>query len=321
MAAAEVGDDVYGEDPAVIALQRRLCELTGHADALFLPSGTQSNLVALLSHCQRGDEYIVAQNAHAYQFEGGGAAVLGGIQPQPLPCGEDGLLALDTIAAAVKPDDIHCARSRLLVLENTHNGQILPLDYLRDATRLASELGLARHLDGARICNAAVASGVTVQTLTELFDSVSVCLSKGLGAPVGSVLCGSVDFITTARRWRKMLGGGMRQCGVLAAAGLYAVEHNIARLADDHTNAQYLHTQLAAVDGLTLCHPTARTNMVFFHLAADADDAHDAFHAYARANGVLTGGRHTVRLVVHKDISRADIDAAITRMRGFFDGN
>ena len=225
MAAAEVGDDVYGDDPSVNRLQALAAALFGFEAALFAPSGTQTNLIALLVHCGRGDEYIVGQHTHTYKYEGGGAAVLGSIQPQPICHQADGSLALADIAAAIKPDDIHFARSRLLTLENTIGGRVIGADYMQAATGLAYRHGLATHLDGARICNAAVQQGISLSAAVQGFDSVSVCLSKGLGAPVGSVLCGSHAFIAQALRWRKMLGGGMRQAGMLAAAGIYALEH------------------------------------------------------------------------------------------------
>jgi threonine aldolase len=231
MARAEVGDDVFGDDPTVNALQQRIATMLGFEAALFVPSGTQSNLVAIMSHCQRGDEYIVGQMAHTYRWEGGGAAVLGSVQPQPLAHQGDGTLALADIEAAIKPDDAHFARSRLLCLENTLGGRALPLAYMRDATALACRRGLAAHLDGARLFNAATALHVSAREIAQHFDSVSVCFSKGLGAPVGSALCGSREFIARAHRWRKMAGGGMRQAGVLAAAALHALEHHVERLA------------------------------------------------------------------------------------------
>ena len=219
MAGAEVGDDVFGEDPTVNRLEAMAAERFGHEAALFVSSGTQGNLLALLSHCGRGDEYICGQRAHNYRTEGGGAAALGGIQPQPVEVEPDGTLELGRVAAAVKPDDFHYARTRLLSLENTFSGKVLPLAYMREARDLCDRRGLALHLDGARVCNAAVKLGVEVAEITSLFDSVSVCLSKGLGAPAGTLLAGSRDFVAEARRWRKVVGGGMRQIGVVAAAG------------------------------------------------------------------------------------------------------
>jgi threonine aldolase len=240
MGAAEVGDDVWGDDPTVTRLQATVAERAGKETGLFFPSGTQSNLAALMAHCQRGDEYIVGQLAHTYRHEGGGAAVLGSIQPQPIENAADGTLPLEKIAAAIKPLDAHFARTRLLALENTIHGMVLPAAYIEEATRLARSKGLATHLDGARAVNAAVASGRSVREICAPFDSVSICFSKGLGAPVGSVLVGDKALLADAHRWRKVLGGGMRQSGVLAAACLYALEHNVEGLAQDHANAAAL---------------------------------------------------------------------------------
>ncbi|HSI59420.1 MAG TPA: low-specificity L-threonine aldolase, partial [Ideonella sp.] len=262
MARAEVGDDVFGDDPTVNALQERIAAMLGFEAALFVTSGTQSNLCALMSHCQRGDEYIVGQMQHSYRWEAGGAAVLGSIQPQPLEHQADGTLALADIAAAIKPDDPHYARSRLLCLENTLGGQVMPLSYIEAATRLVRERGLSAHLDGARLFNAAVASAgaggdalAAARRIAAHFDSVSVCFSKGLGAPVGSALCGSRALIAQARRWRKMLGGGLRQSGVLAAAAMFALDHHIERLAEDHANARLLAEGLAGLPGVAVQAP------------------------------------------------------------------
>ena len=295
MASADVGDDVYGEDPTVNRLEHTCAERLGLEAGLFVASGTQSNLAALLTHCGRGDEYIAGQMAHTYRFEGGGAAVFGGIQPQPVPFEPDGTLDLDVVAAAIKPDDFHFARTRLVCLENTQAGKALPLPYLAQVRALAERRGLALHLDGARLFNAAVAQGVPAAEIAGHFDTVSVCLSKGLGAPVGSVLCGSAAFIDEARRWRKVLGGGMRQAGVLAAAGLVALERNIGRLAQDHQRAAALAEALAAHGLKAACH----TNMVF------VDDVPTARMVRVMgAAGVLVSGS---RWVVHLDIDDADI--------------
>ncbi len=304
MAAAEVGDDVYGEDPTVNRLETVAAERVGKEAALFVSSGTQSNLIALLAHCERGDEYVVGQQAHTYKYEGGGAAVLGSIQPQPLEFEPDGTLDLAKVEATIKPDDSHFAKTRLLCLENTQTGTALPLDYLAKANAFARAKGLALHLDGARVFNAAVAQGVSVEAIARHFDSISVCLSKGLGAPVGSVLCGSRDLVARGRRWRKMLGGGMRQAGVLAAAGLYALAHNVERLAEDHANAQHLASGLARA-GLRVVGESARTNMVF--VALDEPFA-TRFRRRLAERGMLVGGFGTIRLVTHLDVSRADVD-------------
>ena len=310
MRAAELGDDVFGDDPTVNALQARIAADLGFEAALFMPTGTQSNLCALMSHCQRGDEYIVGQMAHTYRWEGGGAAVLGSIQPQPLPNQPDGTLALADIEAAIKPDDAHFARTRLLALENTWGGQVLPLDYIEAATALAHARGLATHLDGARLFNAAVASGRPVREITRHIDSVSVCFSKGLGTPAGSALCGSRELIGRAHRWRKMAGGAMRQSGVLAAAALYALDHHVDRLADDHANAGRLAEGLRGLPGVTVAAP--QTNIVFIDLAPDkAPGGVDRL----RARGVLATGLYKLRLVTHLDASADDIERAILVLR------
>ena len=310
MRGAELGDDVYGDDPTVNALQERIAADLGFEAALFMPTGTQSNLCALMSHCQRGDEYIVGQMAHTYRWEGGGAAVLGSIQPQPLPNQPDGSLALDDIEAAIKPDDAHYARTRLLALENTWGGQVVPLDYIRAATTLARARGLSTHLDGARLFNAAVASGVAAREIACHFDSVSVCFSKGLGTPAGSALCGSHELIASAHRWRKMAGGAMRQSGVLAAAALYALDHHVARLAEDHANASALAEGLQGLAGVSVTPP--QTNIVFVDLApAKALSAVDRLCE----RGLLATGLYKLRLVTHLDVSRADVGRAIEILR------
>jgi len=296
MAVAELGDDVFGDDPTVNALQARIATMLGKEAALFVPTGTQSNLCGLMAHCQRGDEYIVGQMAHTYRWEGGGAAVLGSIQPQPLPNQADGSLRLEDIEAAIKPDDAHFAKSRLLALENTWGGQVLPLAYIEAATALARRKGLATHLDGARLFNAVVASGTPAVQIAQHFDSVSVCFSKGLGAPVGSALVGSKGFIARAHRIRKMLGGGMRQAGVLAAAALHALDHHIERLADDHTNARTLAEGLQGLPGVTVQPP--QSNILFVDLAPErAAGVVDRL----KAAGVLCTGLYRLRFVTHLD--------------------
>ena len=306
IANAPVGDDVFGDDPTVNALQDRIAALLGFEAALFMPSGTASNLCALLAHCGRGDEYIVGQLAHTYRYEGGGGAVLGGIQPQPVPQQPDGTLLLADIEAAIKPDDAHFARSRLLTLENTWNGRVLPADYLAQATALARQHGLATHLDGARLFNAAVASGVPAGQIASQFNSVSVCFSKGLGAPAGSALCGSREFIQRAHRLRKLTGGGMRQVGLLAAAALHALDHHIGRLADDHALATRLADGLARLPGIRITAP--QTNIVF----AQVDDGRGpALLAHLQSRGVLATGLIGLRFVTHLDVDSAGIDRAI----------
>jgi threonine aldolase len=312
IARAEVGDDVFGDDPTVNSLQERIAALLGKEAALFVTSGTQSNLCALLSHCQRGDEALVGQLAHTYRYEAGGAAVLGSVQPQPLPQQGDGTLALADIEAAIKPDDEHFARTRLLCLENTWNGKVLSVDYLDAATALAHRRGLATHLDGARLFNAAVASGETVGRLARDFDSVSVCFSKGLGAPAGSALCGSAELVARARRIRKMLGGGMRQVGLLAAAAHHALDHHVERLAHDHDNAQRLASGLAALPGISVVAP--QTNIVFATLEGGRTAE---LLAHLEQRGVLATGLIGLRFVTHLDIDAEGVDRAVAAVREF----
>jgi len=309
MARAEVGDDVYGDDPTVLALEARLCELTKKEAAVFVPSGTQSNLCALLSHCERGDEYIAGQDAHTYRYEAGGAAVLGGIQPQPIPFNALGELPLESIKTVIKPDDHHFAKTRLLCLENTQGGKPLSLDYLTEATSLARAHNLGCHLDGARVFNAAIAVNAPVSEVCAPFDTISICLSKGLGTPMGSVLIGNHDLVTKARRWRKMLGGGLRQTGIVAAAGLYALEHNVERLSDDHRRASELAAQFNDVGNLGKA--IAHTNMVFLETT---DETMRSIKTYLKENDVIISGG---RLVLHKDISDSDLDRLFSLITAF----
>jgi threonine aldolase len=313
MASAAVGDDVYADDPTVNRLQDFAAELFGFEAGMFAPSGTQTNLIALMGHCGRGDEYLVGQEAHTYKYEGGGAAVLGSIQPQPIANQPDGSIALSDIAAYIKPDDMHFARTRLLALENTIGGRVLPQDYVLAATSLAHAQGLATHLDGARICNAAVKGGISLRAAAAGFDTVSVCLSKGLGAPVGSVLLGPKAFIEQGKRWRKMLGGGMRQAGVIAAAAHYALEHNVERLADDHQNAADLSAGLAQIEQLKVTAP--QTN-IFYVEIPEASVA--ALRGHLAQRGIRASvGPHT-RLVTHLDVTRADVQTTIAAFKDFF---
>ncbi|MBX3611848.1 MAG: low-specificity L-threonine aldolase [Hydrogenophaga sp.] len=321
MMAAPLGDDVFGDDPSVNALQDQIAALTGKEAALFMSSGTQSNLCAMMAHCGRGDEYIVGQNAHTYRYEGGGAAVLGSIQPQPLAQDAQGQMRLADLEAAIKPDDPHFARSRLLCLENTWNGHPMPDAYLDSMTALARQHGLATHLDGARVFNAAVAAAgvggnplAALRAITDRFDSVSVCFSKGLGAPVGSALCGSRELIDRARRWRKMVGGGLRQAGLLAAAASHALDHHVNRLADDHALAQRLAKGLAGINGITV--RTAQTNIVF---ADVADNRGPDLLAHLERQGVLATGLIGLRFVTHLGVDAAGVDRALAAVRGFFD--
>jgi threonine aldolase len=313
MASAAVGDDVYGDDPTVNRLQAMTAEMFGFEAALFAPTGTQSNLIGLMAHCGRGDEYLVGQLAHTYKYEGGGAAVLGSIQPQPLAQQPDGTLLLADIEGAIKPDDIHFARTRLLALENTIGGKVIPRAFQAEATALVHRHNLITHLDGARIFNAAVKLGISLQDAVAGFDSVSVCLSKGLGAPVGSVLCGSRDFIQRGIRIRKMLGGGLRQSGILAAAGIYALEHNIERLAEDHDNAARLGQALSEIAEITVHAP--QTNILYIDLPASACAELGGF---LRERGIVASVGTHMRMVTHLDVSRADVDKTAAAFKAFF---
>lgn len=314
MSHASVGDDVYGEDPTVNRLEALAAEQLGTDAAIFASSGTQANLLALMTHCERGDEYIAGQQAHTYKYEGGGAAILGSIQPQPLDFEKDGSLNLEKVAQAIKPNDIHFSRSRLLCLENTQGGKTLSTDYLRDARRFTHEHKLKLHLDGARLFNAAVKLNVEVSEIAKQFDSVSICLSKGLGAPVGSVLCGGSDQIKNARRWRKVLGGGMRQAGILAAAGIYALENNVQRLAEDHEHAALLATGLAQIEELQLEGEGAHTNMLFLRLR----ETNDRLPGFLKSRGIIISPGNTFRLVTHLDIEKEDIKFVIESFKQFF---
>ena len=310
MRLAETGDDVYGEDPTVNRLEQLAITMTGKAAAIYVTSGTQGNLLALLSHCQRGDEYIAGQQAHTYKYEGGGGAVLGGIQPQPLPFNARGELDLDEVRQNVKPDDFHFARTRLVCLENTQAGRVLSMDYLADYSALMQKLGLRRHLDGARLFNAVIKLGVEAQDICQHFDSVSICLSKGLGCPIGSVLVGDAELIQGARRLRKMLGGGMRQAGVIAASGIYALQHHVQRLAEDHAHAERLGEAIKGLKQIRLASPV-ETNMVMLD-PASVDIS--VLAAYLKDRGILL----TVpRLVTHLDITSADIDSIIEALHAF----
>lgn len=318
MAAAEVGDDVFGDDPTVNRLQERFAELTGHEAGLFFPSGTQSNLAALMAHCGRGEEFIIGSLGHSFKYEAGGAAVLGSLWPQPLEYEADGTLDLKKVAALIKPDDAHFARTRLLVLENTQNGRVLPLAYLKQAADFARQHQLGIHLDGARVFNAAVKLGVPVRDITQHFDSVSICLSKGLGCPVGTVLVGRREIIVKAHRARKILGGGMRQAGMLAAAGLYALEHHVERLAEDHANARKLADGLAQIKPMKIDPAAVQTNMVF---ALITPEHVKPLTVHLKNAGILILPNPALRLVTHLDISAADVAQVIGAFQGYFRGH
>ena len=319
MVTAEVGDDVYGEDPTVNRLEAMTADLLGFEAALFVPSGTQSNLLALMSHCERGDEYIVGQQAHTYKYEGGGAAILGSIQPQPLEFEPDGTLDLQRVANAIKPDDFHFARSRLLCLENTVAGKVLPLAYLAEARRFTTEHGLQLHLDGARLFNAAVKLGVNAREISQYFDSVSVCLSKGLGAPVGSVLCGSQSLIKKARRWRKVVGGGMRQAGHLAAAGLVSLREQSQHLGEDHVNARALAQGINKIEGLRVDLDRVQTNILFFELTHPAKTSLELLE-FLRREGILILEIEPAvfRAVTHREVLPSDIETVFEQITLFF---
>ena len=314
MAAAEVGDDVFGDDPTVNRLQQVCAEMFGMDAGLFFPTGTQSNLAALMAHCQRGEEVLVGQEAHTYRYEAGGMAVLGSIQPQPIQNRPDGTIDIAELEAAIKPDDSHFAITRLLALENTIGGKVLPRQYMADAIAMARRRKLSTHLDGARIFNAATKLGMPVRELCAGFDTVSVCLSKGLGTPAGTVLVGRAEVIERARRVRKMLGGTMRQVGILAAAGLFALEHHTARLAEDHANAERLARGLAAL-GLEVA--PVQTNMVFVHVPKESVAALGT-HLAAQGIKVLPGAK--LRLVTHLDVDAADMDRTVAAFAQFFPG-
>jgi threonine aldolase len=352
MLEAPVGDDVFGDDPTVNALQSKIAAMLGFEAALFVPTGTQSNFCGILAHCQRGDEYIVGQMAHTYRWEGGGAAVLGSVQPQPIAHAADGSLPLTEIEAAIKPDDAHFAKTRLLALENTIGGKLLPFSYVQAATQLAKSKGLATHLDGARLFNAAVAQAaqnksnarfaagpplgeaaplggsdpraagerggalLEAKRIAQCFDSVSVCFSKGLGAPVGSALCGSKDFIARAHRIRKMAGGGMRQAGILAAAAIYALDHHIDRLADDHALALKLGAAFESIDGATV--DPVHSNIVFVDLAGPAAAKAAGLLDHLKQHHILATGLYRLRFVTHLDVDAAAIDQTIHVVQQYF---
>ncbi|WP_210455580.1 low-specificity L-threonine aldolase [Vibrio crassostreae] len=312
MANAEVGDDVYGDDPTVNELEQWAANETGFEAAMFTSSGTQANLLGLMAHCERGDEYLCGQQAHNYKYEAGGAAVLGSIQPQPIENNPDGTLDFKRLAAAIKPDDSHFARTKLLSLENTINGKVLPMSYLAEAREFVNQHGLQMHLDGARVYNAAVALDVHIKEIAQHFDSMTICLSKGLGAPIGSLLLGSKEYIAKARRLRKMVGGGMRQAGILAAAGKMALTENVAQLKTDHENAKNLAIGLSKLEGFSVNPDFIQTNIVFAKLDESVD-----INRIARElgkQGITMSPGNPVRFVTHRDISSEDITTFLTKL-------
>ncbi|WDE04322.1 low-specificity L-threonine aldolase [Thalassomonas viridans] len=312
MADADVGDDVYGDDPTVNALESWAAKRHGFAAAIFCSSGTQANLLGLMGHCERGDEYLCGQQAHNYRFEGGGAAVLGSIQPQPIENEKDGTLAFDKLRGAIKPIDPHFARTRLLSLENTINGKVLPLDYLAQAREFVDKHDLKLHLDGARVYNAASALDVDIVEIAKHFDSMTICLSKGLAAPIGSLLLGSEELIAKARRWRKVLGGGMRQAGILAAAAEIALKEHPEKLAQDHENARYLGKRLNEVPGFEVKLEHIQTNMVFAKVSRDIELK--VLAEKLKAKNILITPSAPMRLVTHADVQQGDIDTFISEL-------
>jgi threonine aldolase len=313
MSQAEVGDDVYGDDPTVNELEQWSAKRHGFDAALFCSSGTQANLLALMAHCQRGDEYLCGQQAHNYKFEGGGAAVLGSIQPQPIENEKDGTLCLTKLAQAIKPDDSHFAHTKLVSIENTINGKVLPLHYLAELREFVNKHQLSLHLDGARVYNAATALDVDITEIAQYFDSMSICLSKGLGAPIGSLLLGSTQIIKQARRWRKVLGGGMRQAGILCAAAKIALTENVEKLKIDHENAYYLAEQLNSISGFTVNVEQVTTNMVFVKVNRSIDI--NAMANALKTKNIIISPSENMRLVTHLDISKTDIDSFIAAVK------
>lgn len=315
MASAEVGDDVFNEDQTVNLLQDMIADMLGKEASIFVPSGTQANLLALLSHCERGEECIVGQQAHTYKYEAGGAAVLGGIQPQPIDFEPDGHLDLEKVKECIKPDDPHFAKTKILCLENTVAGKILPLKYLSEAREFCNRHKLRLHLDGARAFNASVELGVDIKDIAAPFDTITICLSKGLGAPIGSLLAGDHETISRARRWRKMLGGGMRQAGIIAAAGIFALNNNISRLKEDHENARLLAESLAHIEELAINLDEVQTNMVFIN--APRKGAND-FAEYLRDKNILISPNKRMRLTTHLDVSKNNISEIIQAVKSYF---
>ncbi|UPQ90072.1 low-specificity L-threonine aldolase [Vibrio sinaloensis] len=315
MANASVGDDVYGDDPTVNELEQWAAQRHGFEAALFTTSGTQANLLGLMAHCERGDEYLCGQQAHNYKYEAGGAAVLGSIQPQPIENNPDGTLDFAKLKAAIKPDDCHFARTKLLSLENTINGKVLPLNYLAEARQFVDQHQLSLHLDGARVYNAAVALNVDVKEIAQYFDSMTVCLSKGLAAPIGSLLLGSKAFIAKARRLRKMVGGGMRQAGILAAAGKLALTEQVEQLKLDHDNAKHLAIGLQKIDGFKVNPDLVQTNIVFAKLDSHIDI--DQIAERLKQDEIRISPGNPIRFVTHKDITRDDIDRLLAKLADY----
>lgn len=315
---AELGDDVFGEDPTTIRLEKMAAERMGKEAAMLVVSGTMGNLVCVLTHCRRGDEVILGDRSHTFLYEAGGISAVGGIHPHTIINQPDGTMRLEEIEAAIRGDNVHFPRTRLICLENTHNrcsGAALPLEYMKAVAALANDRGLLVHLDGARIFNAAVALQVDVKELTRYADSVSFCLSKGLSAPVGSVICGSKEFIAEARRNRKMVGGGMRQCGIIAAAGITALDEMVDRIADDHANAQRLAQGIARIPGLSIEPERVQTNIVYFDIVSQQIKAEELLSQLGNKGiKILLLGPSRFRAVTHYGISAEDIDFTLTTL-------
>ncbi|MGB5873019.1 MAG: low-specificity L-threonine aldolase [Bacteroidota bacterium] len=321
MATAEVGDDVYGEDPTVNRLQQRVAQLLAKEAALFVPSGTMGNQTCIKVHTQPGDELIAERDAHIFNYETAGAAFLSSVQVHPVE-GDRGMLSLDAIKRAVRPSLYYMPRTSLLCVENTHNragGTITPIPLIKEIHEFARNANLKLHLDGARIWNASVATGVPSQEYASYFDSVSVCLSKGLGAPVGSVIAGTAEFIEEARHYRKIFGGGMRQAGILAAAGLYALEHNVERLKEDHENAHLLAEMLSAIQGFAIDPDSVETNIAIVSVSGTGKSAEDVI-ARAGDRGILLsmGSHDRIRAVTHMDVTREEVRKAGTTIQELF---
>ena len=320
MLSAPLGDDVYGDDPTVNLLEDKLAQMTGKDSALFVSSGTQSNLIALMTHLRRGEEFLAGHNYHVIGYEAGGSSALGGVIACGLPTAPNGQITIDDMRAAIKEDDSHYPMTRLLSLENTISGRVQPLDYLQKLTAAARSEGLNMHLDGARLMNAVIASGASLQDYASLFDTVSICLSKGLGAPFGSVLVGPSDFINRARRLRKMLGGGLRQAGVAAAAGLYALENHVERLAEDHKHARHLAEALNQNQDAIVDLDEVETNMVFLSLPAEL--GMNLQQALAAQGIQISGpsrysGMNRFRLVTHLDCSTAAVETLADAVKSY----
>lgn len=314
MGTAQVGDDVIGEDPTVNQLEAYAANLLGKESALFVTSGTQGNLLSVMSHCGRGEEFIAGSTSHLFKWEAGGSAALGGVYPHPIDFKNDGTLDLEKVKKAIKPDDSHFAITKLLAIENTQGGKVLPLSYLKQVSEFANAHHLKTHLDGARVFNAAVALGIPVKEIAVHFDSVTFCLSKGLGCPAGSLICADAVFIAKARRLRKMVGGSMRQAGILAAAGLFALKHHVTRLADDHQNASYLAQELSKLEPLQ-GNIQVHTNMIFINTGTEA---HTALPQFLLSRGIIIWGGDVLRLVTHLNVNREDVDVVLLAFKEFY---